>query len=331
MNRSIRMPSRRLLAGACLLLASAGANAQATRTWVSGVGADDNPCSRTAPCKTFAGAYLKTAAGGEIDVLDPGGFGTVTIGKALTINGYGEGGGILNYGVNGVIVNAGPTDVVVLRHLMIQGAGNGAGLSGTNGVKILAAGAVHLEDVTISANNAASPNGYGVWINPTAAGNVQVFMDRVRILDNGRDTTGGGIYVQPIAPATATLQITDSQIANNQGFAGLRVDSGGFANVRNSSITGNAQHGAATVSTVNPADIAIHDSMVSGNGVAAATNGAGVQAQGSAASARIKGSIVTDNEVGIRFLASGILTSYGDNMIYGNTTDGTASSTIDGL
>src|ERR1700710_1855980 len=82
-----------LFAGAALCCAmTSAAQAQATRTWVSGVGDDANPCSRTAPCKTFPGAYSKTAIGGEIDALDPGGFGTITISKALTIDG---GGGIV--------------------------------------------------------------------------------------------------------------------------------------------------------------------------------------------------------------------------------------------
>src|ERR1700712_3385042 len=79
------------LAGFCLFAPTA-ANAQATRTWVSGLGDDANPCSRTAPCKTFPGAYSKTAAGGEIDVIDPGGFGVVSVSKALTIDG---GGGVM--------------------------------------------------------------------------------------------------------------------------------------------------------------------------------------------------------------------------------------------
>src|SRR3954452_3521594 len=73
-------------------------HAQATRTWVSGVGDDANPCSRTAPCKTFAGAISKTADKGEISVLDPGGFGAVTITKGITINGEGTLAGILNAG-----------------------------------------------------------------------------------------------------------------------------------------------------------------------------------------------------------------------------------------
>src|SRR5438477_5817121 len=92
------------------LIASQPAHAQATRTWVSGVGDDANPCSRTAPCKTFAGAISKTAAGGEIDVLDPGGFGAVTITKPITIHGGGLTAGVLVSGTNGIIISAGPND-----------------------------------------------------------------------------------------------------------------------------------------------------------------------------------------------------------------------------
>src|SRR5215207_121317 len=109
------------------------AQAQATRTWVSGVGDDVNPCSRTAPCKTYAGAISKTAAGGEISTLDPGGFGAVTITKSITINGDGTLAGILASNTNGVIVNAGVNDVVVLRNLSINGVGNGL-----NGIRMLA-------------------------------------------------------------------------------------------------------------------------------------------------------------------------------------------------
>src|ERR1041384_6492361 len=112
------------------LMATAPAHAQATRTWVSGVGDDVNPCSRTAPCKTFAGAISKTAAGGEINCLDPGGFGAVTITKSITIDGtHGAGfGSILPSGTNGVNINDSATATpgtikVRLRSLSIQGAG----------------------------------------------------------------------------------------------------------------------------------------------------------------------------------------------------------------
>src|SRR5687767_1703698 len=114
---------------------------QATRTWVSGVGDDVNPCSRTAPCKTFAGAISKTMAGGGISVLDPGGYGAVTITKAMTINGDGNLGSILSTGTNGIIVNAGSGDVVILRNLSINGAG-----TGTNGVRFLNGAALIVED-----------------------------------------------------------------------------------------------------------------------------------------------------------------------------------------
>src|SRR5438045_7634563 len=96
------------------------AHAQASRTWVSGVGDDANPCSRTAPCKTFAGAISKTAAGGEIDALTPGGFGAVTITKSITIDGGGgQVASVLVSGTNGIVVAAGPNDVVTLRNLRL--------------------------------------------------------------------------------------------------------------------------------------------------------------------------------------------------------------------
>src|SRR6476469_3862487 len=98
------------------------ARAQATRTWVSGVGDDVNPCSRTAPCKTFAGAISKTAANGEINALDSGGFGAINITKSITIDGAGAQASILALNVNGVIIN-GAGITVTLRNLSINGAG----------------------------------------------------------------------------------------------------------------------------------------------------------------------------------------------------------------
>src|SRR5690349_3051044 len=120
------------------MLQIGAAQAQATRTWVSGVGDDANPCSRTAPCKTFAGAISKTAAQGEINVLDPGGFGAVTITKSISIISTFEA-GVLVSGTNGIVVNAGPKDRVLLDGLDIEGLG-----TGLNGVPITGA-----EKVTI--------------------------------------------------------------------------------------------------------------------------------------------------------------------------------------
>lgn len=172
---------------------------QASRTWVSGVGDDANPCSRTAPCKTFAGAISKTAAGGEIDALVAG-YGAVTITKAITIDGGGgQVASVLVSGTNGIVVQAGPADVVILRNLRINGIGTGLNgirfLSGKdlnvescyifgftqNGIDIAlgASASVHIIDSVLKSNA-------GVGIRAaTTAGQVQVGIDKTRvILDN---------------------------------------------------------------------------------------------------------------------------------------------------
>ena len=144
------MKPKRLVLNALMIVALSVcvvslAHAQATRTWVSGVGDDANPCSRTAPCKTFAGAISKTAAGGEINCLDPGGFGTVTITKAITIDCLHTEGGVLAAGTNGINISAAATDKIILRGLDINGVG-----TGLNGIRFINGGSLHLEDSVIS-------------------------------------------------------------------------------------------------------------------------------------------------------------------------------------
>lgn len=141
---------------------SSPAAAQATRTWVSGVGDDVNPCSRTAPCKTFAGAISRTAANGEINCLDPGGFGSVTITKSVAIVCDGIGGGILAARTNGIIVNAGDKDKVLLSGLDIHGGG-----TGSNGVRVLKAGSVVIRNTVIQAFS--TPTSRGISVEGPAA------------------------------------------------------------------------------------------------------------------------------------------------------------------
>src|SRR3954451_14232279 len=106
--------SAALLGAFVSLMQASPAQAQATRTWVSGVGDDANPCSRTAPCKTFAGAISKTQTGGIIDALDDGGCATLTITKPITIDGGRHQASILASGTTGINVAAGVNDKVVL-------------------------------------------------------------------------------------------------------------------------------------------------------------------------------------------------------------------------
>jgi hypothetical protein len=164
-------------------LVSAPAHAQATRTWVSGVGDDVNPCSRTAPCKTFAGAISKTAINGEINCLDSAGYGTITITKSITLRCKGVIGSILAAGTTGIIVNS-ATARVLIDGLDVMGAN-----TGTTGIRIIAAEKVWIKDVTISQflNN-------GINVESTSA---HVFVDNSFILNNGQAAgTFGGVNVE---------------------------------------------------------------------------------------------------------------------------------------
>src|SRR3954466_9297437 len=167
------VPALALLA----LAVPSSAFGQATRTWVSGVGDDANPCSRTAPCKTFAGAISKTANGGEINCLDPGGFGGVTIGKSLTIKCQYTEGGVLVAQTNAIVINATATDKVTLRGLDINGVGTGAQTS-LNGIKVISARHVNIFDSEIYRFQA------GVNVNPTSA-QTGVVLKNNHIHDNG--------------------------------------------------------------------------------------------------------------------------------------------------
>ena len=199
-------------------ITAAPAQAQATRTWVSGVGNDVNPCSRTAPCKTFAGAISKTAAGGEINCLDPGGFGAVSIIKSMTIScPYTEGGALA--GGNGITVNLPlTTDTVVIRGLDIFGVN-----PPTHGIRFINRGTLHVEDTVIRRFNAA--NSFGISFQPSGAGNL--FMRNVTITSNGSGATGGGINIQPTgASGNARVLIENSSVLNNANQA-IRLDTTG--------------------------------------------------------------------------------------------------------
>jgi hypothetical protein len=259
------MKIRSLLAltASCLSLAfvASPAGAQATRTWVSGVGDDVNPCSRTAPCKTFAGAISKTAAGGEINCLDPGGFGAVTINKALTIDcHYTEGGALA--GGNGIVVNAGVADVVFLRGLDIFGVNPPA-----NGVRFIAGGALHIEDSTIRRFNAASSQ--GVSFQP--AGTSSLFITRTTIADNGNAATGGGILIQPTGAGIATATLDNVAVARNAN-AGILVSGASTVMIVNSDVVYNPSFGIRTA-TGSPT-VRVGNTTITGNGTGV-SDGAG--------------------------------------------------------
>lgn len=197
------------------------AMAQATRTWVSGVGDDANPCSRTAPCKTFAGAISKTASGGEISVLDPGGYGAVTITKPITIRADGDLGSVVVSGTNAIIVNvANPAHRVVLQGLEFDGL-NQATTPGVAGVRVLSGSQVFVIDCTI--------RGFTTGIDIATPDSAEVTVHNTSIVGS----TQNGIAMSNVA-GRSRAWVTSSLLANNAGGQ-IRVN--GATNVLNISDT----------------------------------------------------------------------------------------------
>ena len=296
------------------------ASAQATRTWVSGVGDDVNPCSRTAPCKTFAGAISKTAAGGEINCIDPGGFGAVTIVKAMTISCEDVEAGVVVAGTNGVIVNAGVNDVVVLRGIDFTGT---VSVPGLNGVRFIAGAALHVEDCVIRNFTSVSPNGHGILFQPS--GTSELYVSNSFITGNSSD----GIHIQPTGSGVAKVTIENSTIENNN-LAGVKADGtsntgGSNTTIVGSSVSGNTNAG---ISIFNPVGGPALSIMV--DGVAVANNGAsgGLRADGANSNIRVGRSTISGNATGTVIANGGVISSYGTNQLNGNTADGPNPPTI---
>ncbi len=295
---------------ALLAVISAGsAHAQATRTWISGVGDDANPCSRTAPCKTFAGAISKTAAAGEINCIDPGGFGALTITKAIAIKCDGVEGGVLVSGTNGITVSAASTDVVYLSGLDFEGLN-----SSLSGVQINTAAKVSIVNCVIRGFNTAGVNvapstanvtvdiidtiiadnpGTGVFIKPTGSTSVHGFLDRTRVTNSGSD----GVFVNAnVTTGNVTIAVRDSESTNNVGN-GFGVFSGGSV-----------------------AQLQIDSSKASHNGT-------GIAATGPNAIARFTRSTVAVNGIGADQSSGGSILSYMTNSIDGNGSLGSFGTT----
>jgi hypothetical protein len=275
------------------------------------VGDDANPCSRTAPCKTFAGAISKTAAGGEIDVLDPGGFGGLTITKAITIDGTPVVAGVLVSGTNGITISAGASDVVILRGLDINGIG-GTGSGGLDGVAVTQAGKVTIEDCQIYG---FSPR--DVSVAPTA-NPVQVFINHTRI----KGSLSNGVVINPTAGVAAHVTLDDVQIVENTNY-GLSVTGGGSVVVRNSIISDNAvgtSFAAIRVDgTLGAATVEVDNTVISGspNGILS-INGAAVS---------VNNSGIINNGTGLSASGGSILT-FGNNRLAGNGVNGSFTGNI---
>lgn len=299
------------------LLQATPSFAQATRTWVSGGGDDINPCSRTAPCKTFAGALSKTAAGGEINCLDPAGYGAVTINKSLTIDCHFTEGGVLASG-NGIVVNALSTDVVILRGLDLFGVS-----PPTHGLRILVAAAVVVEDCTIRQWNAAGS--YGISFQPSAL--TRLYVSNSHIVNNGNGT-GGGILVQPTGSGVGQVTLVNTEVKQNSGN-GILMDStgntGGIAVVmQNSNVSGTTGNGVSMLQGGAAVTAMITDSIIAHNSMS------GIVSNGLSSTARVGNTTITGNSftsgAGVTLLNGGKVQTYLDNRLDGNAVDGAFTS-----
>lgn len=299
------------------LLASAPAQAQATRTWVSGVGDDMAACSRTAPCKTFAAAISNTADNGEINCTDPGGFGEVTIMKNITIDCGGTFGSILA-GVNGITVSGGSAVLhVILRNLSINGGGACGSPApgclpaspGLNGIRFLVSGSLTLDNVTIQ-NFTAGSAGNGIDFAPND--NSQLIVSNSYFYNNGNGSTGGGIRVRPTGGSVKAV-IDRTVVA--RGTFGVAADtslgsSGINMTIRNSTISNNTQMNVVAVASGNGSGIMFDQST-------AANGNVGLAAFGTGAVVRVLNSSIVGNGTA----TSGNVLSYGNNAINANGVD----------
>jgi hypothetical protein len=238
-----------LLAAFAFLVFNVSAHAQASRTWVSSFGDDVNPCSRTAPCKTFGGAIGKTAAGGTISVIDAAGYGSVVISKSINIIAEGVQAGVLTAGVSGITIQAGPADVVHLHGLFLQE--DPTQPHGQQGIRIVSAGAVHIENCEIRdytagagialtsaattklfvSDSSIALNAAGVAV--TGTGESEVVLDRLRLV---RNQTG------IVSKGNASIVHLNNSILADNGVAIGQID-GRILSSRTNALMGNGDNG----------------------------------------------------------------------------------------
>jgi hypothetical protein len=299
---------------AFIFAVSSAAQAQATRTWVSGVGDDANPCSRTAPCKTFAGAISKTFIGGEIDALDPGGFGAITITKSITIDGGSAFASILASGTNGVNVNIAvnandPNRRVTLRRLSINGTGASGSVgtaTGVKGINFIQGSSVFVENCYI-----ANFTQEGINVNLAATAGY------LSVKDTNINHCATGISLQ--TSTGFVLGTADRVRLEKMTGNGLTVGNHGHFSIKDSYVMFNGGDGLS-MTAIADGTLNVESCMVSHNNVGIRNGAAG-------SFVRLSNTAVIENTTGLAS-AGGTIQSHGNNAISGNTSAGTAPTVI---
>jgi Right handed beta helix region len=285
-----------------MCMVTASAFAQATRTWVSGVGDDVNPCSRTAPCKTWAGAISKTAVGGIIDALDPGGFGALTITKPITLEGNGTLASTLSSGVQGIVINitSGSARNVVLRNILIDGSGT---TLGTNGINFIAGDSLLVEDCYIKSYSTT-----GILFEPNSSANLTINNTSI-------SQSAIGVRMTGVGAGFSNATILNSTIVNNT--TGVLCDERSKTSIRNSNISSNSGDGVSATSSTGAS--ALVDFSVT------ASNGTGVHSNGGNTTVLVNNTTITGNGTGLSATNAGQLCSYTTNRLEFNATPGASN------
>jgi hypothetical protein len=289
---------------ATLALSLSAQAASLTRTFVSAAGLDTNPCTVTAPCRTFAAAYTATAPNGIVAALDPAGYGSFTITGPVTIDGHGWAAITMPEGGRGIVVNAGASDTVLLRGLIVDGGGNGGphseGILFNSGGSLTVDGCVvrnlpHGMDFNANATTAVSlaiSNSYfenyttGLAISNSNSGALTVAISRTAFNNGNYGLSVYGYDTGPVAVA-----VTDSIAANN-AYNGFLV---------------NTTYGRQPVSNLTLTNVqAVNNS------------GIGIQASGTNATLWLAHSTVAGNASGFSADTSGVINSFGNNYFADN-------------
>ncbi len=311
------------------LTAAAAVQAQNTRSWVSGTGLDANPCSRTAPCQTFQGALAKTIAGGEINALDEGGFGPVTINKAITIDGGGAFAGIVSGGtVNGVTIAAGNTDVVILRRLTINGQ-LASTPAGANGIRFNSGAALIVEDCVIE-----NYDDHNINFVPTgglgAQGPHRLY---IRNTTSTNSTNGAGIHTKTVAGDTIVAIVENCSLSNNQ--SAVQAEDGTIITIRDTTASGRVGNTNIAVLPqasfgffVNADALPVEMNVINSSATNCLTGVRSIGVAVGSAIIRLSNAQVMNNTFGLANSANGQIISSGNNTIAGNGANGAPTSTV---
>ena len=302
------------------MFSASGGGGPSMQTFVSAsLGSDSNPCTRQSPCLTFAAALAQTSPGGEIDALDQGDFGPVTITKSITIFGNaagGAGGTPTNPGTSGIVISAGSSDVIHLQGLAFDGVNT----SGTSGVVFTSGARLHMENCAVLGFTTS-----GITFSPGtgSAATTQLVVQDTTILNNAT-----GILIQPTGGIAASVRLRSLRIDHNAGD-GLRVDGTGGTGAIKVAIadsTANFNAGNGIDAASGPGNVTVDIMRV----VTDANGSAGIQANqtsGGTASVTVGGSMLRSNAIGMQATGGASLLSYGNDDVTGNASNGSFTGT----